>query len=172
MAPKTAPKDPSYLSPTKTSNLRKAARSNKPSLSLEDTAIGSSTPQSSTAPSSRRQSIKNPTVHDPEFEDTQLIPRGIEIIREADWVLGGVGGAHAYFGSERPSNPAKSREFYRSLILKKLAGRVERDIDDSIFMPTDTNFVQSVHRAYRSFGEAGLPESEFKAYAQENLLSK
>jgi hypothetical protein len=87
-----------------------------------------------------------------------------------DLRLGSVGGAHAYFGSEPPSDPAKSEEFYRSIIQKSLAGRVEQDIDDSIFRSTNTDFVQSVHRAYRSLGEAELPESEFKAFAQENLL--
>ena len=167
MAPKMAP---SYLRPTKSSNQKKAAHSNKPGLSLEDTAIGSPTPQSSTIPSSKKQSVKNPTVRDPEFENTQLIPRGIEIIRTPDLSLGSVGGAHPYFGSDPPSDPAKSHEFYKSVVEKSLAGRVERDIDDSIFLSTDTDFVQSVHRAYRSLGEAGLPESEFKAYAQEKLF--
>jgi hypothetical protein len=84
--------------------------------------------------------------------------------------LGAVAGAHAYFGSEEPSNPAQSCEFYRSIVQKSLAGRVERDIDDSIFLSMDTDFVQSVHTAYRSLGEAGLPESEFKIYALQDLF--
>ena len=100
----------------------------------------------------------------------QLIPGGIEIIRMVDLSLGSMAGAYAYFGSEPPSNPAKSQECYRSIVQKSLAGRVEQDIDDSIFLPMDIDFVQSVHTAYRSLREAGLPESEFKIYALQDLF--
>jgi hypothetical protein len=77
-APKMAPKEPSYLRPTKSSNLKKEAYLNKPSPSLEDSATGSSTPETSTVSSSKKQSLKNATVRDPDFEDTQLIPRGLK----------------------------------------------------------------------------------------------
>jgi hypothetical protein len=168
-----APKPPPYLRPTKSSQLRSKARLDKQSRSPEDTATnedpaGSFTAPTSTTASTRERTVKNATVRDADFEDTQLIPRGIEIYRTADLSLGSVGGAHAYFGSETPSNPA--REFYRSIVQKSLAGRVERDIDDGIFLSMDADFVQSVHTAYRCLGEGKVPEPEFKLYACQHLF--
>ena len=110
------------------------------------------------------------TVCDVDFEETQLIPRGAEIHREENLHLGVVTGAHAYFGSDTPSNPSQSREFYLSVVQNALAGRAERDIDDSIFLSMDANFVKSVQRAYRRLGEARASESEFKAYACQALF--
>jgi len=81
-----------------------------------------------------------------------------------------VGGAHAYFGSNPPSNPAQLREFYLSMVQKALVGRAERDIDDSIFLSVDDNFVKSVQMIYRRMGEAHVSEAEFKAYACRHLF--
>jgi hypothetical protein len=125
-----------------------------------------STPISNTG-TDRTQSAKNATVRDVDFEDTQLIPRGVEIYRNADPRLAG---AHAHFSSDTPSNSAQSREFYRSIVQKALAGRAERDIDDSIFLSMDVKFIKSVHTAYGSMGLAGLSEPEFRAYACQNLF--
>jgi len=110
------------------------------------------------------------TVRDVDFEETQLIPRGVEIYKHADLRVGIVSGAHAHFNSDEPSNLAESREFYRSVVQKALAGRSERDIDDSVFLSTDFDFVKSVHRAYRRLGEAHFLEAEFKIYAWQNLF--
>jgi hypothetical protein len=112
-------------------------------------------------------------IRDVDFEDTQLIPRGIYIYRMADLSqisLVGLGGAHGYFGSKKPSAPDKSRDFYKSIVQESLAGRIERDIDDSIFLSMDADFAKSVHTAYRSLEEAILPEPEFKAYACQYLF--
>jgi len=155
-----APKTPSYSGPTTSSKLEDTATNQSPS--------GSFTAPTSVTASTKKQTVKNATVRDADFEDTQLIPRGIEICRTSDLSLGSVGGAHAYFGSEAPSNSA--REFYRSILQKSFAGRVERDIDDGIFLSVDADFVQSVHRAYRSLGEAKVPGHEFKLCACQHLF--
>ncbi|KIX02049.1 uncharacterized protein Z518_07988 [Rhinocladiella mackenziei CBS 650.93] len=170
-----APKNPSYLRPTKSSQVRNEARLNKPNPSPENPTTdedpaGSFTAPTSITATSRKQSVKTATVRDVDFEHTQLIPRGVDMNRDTDVSLGSVAGAYAYFRSEPPSNLAESCEFYRSIVQKSLAGRVERDVDDSIFPAMGAGFVESVHTAYRSLGEAGLPEPEFKAYALQNLF--
>ena len=95
-------------------------------------------------------------------------PRGIEIQKARDPSVGYLAGAQTYFDSKIPPNLAESREFYRGIVQDFLAGRVERDINDSIFMSMDNIFIHSVHRAYRILGEAGFPEAEFNAYACQN----
>lgn len=90
-----APKTPPYSRPTKSSQLRNEARLDKQSQSPEDTATnedlaGSFTAPTSTTASTRGWTVKNATVRDADFEDTQLIPRGIEICRTADLSLGSV----------------------------------------------------------------------------------
>lgn len=131
----------------------------------EDTATNEDSTGSSTAPTSAIAfcGSLSVTVRDVDFEDTQLIPRGVDIYREVDLSLGFLAGPSAYFGSENPSNPSQSREFYRSIVQKSRA--VERDIDDSIFLPMGADFVQSVQRVYLTLARERVPAAEFKAYA-------
>jgi len=110
------------------------------------------------------------TVYDVDFEETQLIPRGVEIHKHTNLRVGIAAGAHAYFGSDIPSDPAQSREFYLSIVREALAGRAERDIDDSLFLSTDPNFVKALQRAYRRMGDARVSKSEFKVFAWQNLF--
>jgi hypothetical protein len=126
--------------------------------------------QVSTTRTSQSESDKNATARDVDFENTQLIPRGIEIQKSRVPSMGYLAGAYAYFGSKMPPNPAESREFYRGIAREFLVGRAERDVNDSIFLSMDDVFIQSVHRSYRVLGQAGLPEAEFKAYACQNLF--
>lgn len=167
-----APKVPQYARPTKSSRFREDSRSTTSSRSREETATNESSVRIgfSTPPSSTSQKPKTATVRDVDFEATQLIPRGIEIHRTKDRQLGSMAGAHVYFGSETPSNPDQSRNFYRSIVKKSLANKIKRDIDDSIFLSVGPGFIQSVHRAYRSLVEARLPEPEYKAYAFQHLF--
>ena len=175
-----APSLPPYARPTLSSQSRRQIQSNRSSLLDESTATSeiqtgssvrlSATTAPSTTSSGRRQSVKNATVRDADFEDTQLAPRGINIERQQDIGLGASAGAYAYFASDPPPDLAQSREFYKSKVQHSLAGKVDRDIDDSIFLPVDDDFVQSVQRAYCSLGEAKLPESEYKAYACQDLF--
>ena len=169
-----APKTPSYARPTKASQHRDQALLNTP-RSSEDTGVNE-TPASAFSTTISKtgtggtQSAKMATVRDVDFEVTQLIPRGVEIHREWNLQMGIVAGAHAYFGSDTPSNQAQSREFYLSVVQEALAGRAERNIDDSIFLSMDASFVMSVQRAYRRMGEEEVSEPEFKAYACQNLF--
>ena len=163
---------PQCSRPTKSSRSREVSLTNKSSRSKEDTATDQSSVRTSfsTTPSSTPPKLKTATVRDVDFEVTQLIPRGIEIHRTKDLRLGSAAGAHAYFGSDTPSNPDQSCDFYRSIVLESLAGRIRRDIDDSIFLSVGLGFIQSVHMAYRSLAEAGLPEPEYRAYALQHLF--
>jgi hypothetical protein len=150
-------------------------QSNKSILPLQDPATNTiqtspSVTEISTTRTSKSESDKNATARDVGFEDTQLIPRGIEIQKARDPSMGYLAGAHAYFGSKIPPDPAESREFYRGTVQEIFAGRVEKDIDGSIFLSVHDDFIQSVHTAYRSLVEAELPESEFKTYACQNLF--
>jgi len=164
-----APKTPSYACETTAGRHRNEARLNE-SNPGEVPAGSFTAPTTYMTTSSTKQKADNATVRDADFEATQLIPRGIEIHRLRDQSLGTLGGAHAYFGSEAPSNPAESREFYRSIVQKSLEGRVERDIDDSIFLSMDDDFVQSVHRAYHILRDARAQEAEFREYAFQALF--
>jgi hypothetical protein len=175
MAPKVSknppPKAPPRSRATRSSGLGEEVQSNKPTLPFQDEIQTSpSVTQVSTTRTSKSESDKNATARDVDFEETQLIPRGIEIQKARDPSVGYLAGAHAYFDSKIPPNPAESRQFYRGIVQEILAGRVERDINDSIFLSMDNIFIQSVHRAYRILGEAGLPEAEFNAYACQNLF--
>ncbi|KIX05368.1 uncharacterized protein Z518_06240 [Rhinocladiella mackenziei CBS 650.93] len=168
-----APKTPSYARQTRSSNLKSRTLSNttgQPENSAADEPSNTFSTPLSTKASGRSQSVKTATVRDTDFEETQLIPRGVEIHREQDLRLGIVTGAHAYFDSGTPPEPAQSREFYLSIIQTALAGRAERDIDNSIFLPTDANFIKSLHRAYHRMGVAHVSESEFKVFAWQNLF--
>ena len=167
MAPKKAPQ---YSLPTMSSRLRNEANPSSKDTATSEIQTSSSVTQSSTTQTSQSQGAKNPTVRHKDFEETQLIPRGIEICKQRDLSLGAVAGAHAYFGSETPPDLSRSRDFYKSIVEESLAGRNERDINDSIFLPLDADFIRSVHTAYRSLVEAGLPEPEFQAYACEKLF--
>jgi len=150
------------------------ASKNRSEAHLKESNPGEAPAGSFTAPTSyltnsqKKSSVKNATVRDADFEETQLIPRGIEIHTDWDLDLGALAGAHGYFGSKAPSNPAETREFYRSIVEKSL--RVEREIDDSIFLSIDADFVKSVHTAYRILADARAPEPEFKIYAFQNLF--
>ncbi|KIX01438.1 uncharacterized protein Z518_09164 [Rhinocladiella mackenziei CBS 650.93] len=137
---------------------------------LRLTEATSFTGGTSTPAPTRRQAVKNAAVRDVDFEETQLIPRGVEIYRTVNQNHVSVAGAYAYFGSETPPDSVNSREFYRSVVQKSLTGRVERDIDDSIFLSMDCVFVEYVCTVYRSLGEADVPESEFKICAFQNLF--
>jgi len=152
---------PRYTLPTLASQLKSQARSEDPTTETKSTISKTTT--------GKTQRTKMPTVRDVDFEETQLIPRGVEIHRRNVQVTV-LTGAHAYFGSESPSNPAQSREFYLSVVQKVLVGRAERDIDDSIFLSMDANFVKSVQRAYRRMGEARVSESQFKVFAFRHLF--
>ncbi|KIX09419.1 uncharacterized protein Z518_00499 [Rhinocladiella mackenziei CBS 650.93] len=72
----------------------------------------------------RMEVPKTATVHDADFQDTQLLPRGVEIHKYKN---SNSDGAHGHLGTERPSNPAESCKFYRSVVQKALAGRADRD---------------------------------------------
>jgi hypothetical protein len=144
--------------------------------SLQDAATNK-TPSSqvptirgSTARTGKSESDKNATARDVDFEDTQLIPRGIEVQKQKGPGKAPLEGAHAYFGSKIAPNSAESRKFYREIVQETLAGRVERDINDSIFLSMDDAFVQTVHKAYLVLRQAGLPEAEFNTYACQSLL--
>jgi hypothetical protein len=129
-----------------------------------------STTRSSTSRTGKSKSDKYATAYDVNFEETQLIPRGIEIQKSMDPSMGYFAGAYAYFGSKVPPNPAESRKFYRSIAQEILAGRAERDVNDSIFLSMDDAFIQSVHKAYCVLERAGFPAAEFNAYACQNLF--
>jgi hypothetical protein len=166
-----APNSPTYSRPTQSSRSREDSHTTKSGRSRGDAVTNQNSVQTDfSTMSPTKQNVKNASVRDADFEDTQLIPRGIEIYRTGNLGLDSATGAHAYFGSETPSDPDQSRDFYKNIVQKSLAGRNERDINDSIFLPLDPDFIQSVHMAYRSLGEAGLSESEFKAYTFQNLL--
>ncbi|KIX07687.1 uncharacterized protein Z518_02341 [Rhinocladiella mackenziei CBS 650.93] len=165
-----APKTPSYARQTRSSNLKSRNPSNTPGQT-EETVTNKTSDIFSTPISNkdtvRKQTAKNATVRDVDFEETQLIPRGVEILNPHQSI---VTGAHAYFGSDTPPDPAQSREFYLSVVQTALAGRAERDIDSSIFLPTDANFIKSVRRAYRRMGDEYVSEAEFKVFAWQNLF--
>ena len=118
-----APKEATYSRSTKSSRAREDAYLNKTGLSTEDTEPdGSRTGTSTTLPtsSSGKRSMKNATVRDPDFEETQLTPRGIDIHRTGDLGLGSAGGAHAYFNSTIPPDPALSPTFTGILLRRVL----------------------------------------------------
>ncbi|KIX02676.1 uncharacterized protein Z518_08618 [Rhinocladiella mackenziei CBS 650.93] len=154
-------KPPRYSQATPASRLKSQARSEDPTKSIFSTSTFKTG-------SSRTQIAGAATAHDSDFEDTQLLPRGVEITRGGCWR---VGGAHGHFGSETPVDAAKSREFYQSIVQNALAGRADRDIDGSIFLPMDADFITSVYTTYRIMGEEEVLESEFKGYACENLFT-
>src|SRR5271155_3360513 len=79
MAPKPPPKPPRYTHTTTASQGKMNPRSNRSILSQEDTVKTESMAQTS-----KTQGPKNATVRDVDFEDTQLIPRGIEIHKKGD----------------------------------------------------------------------------------------
>ncbi|KIX09701.1 uncharacterized protein Z518_00782 [Rhinocladiella mackenziei CBS 650.93] len=151
---------PRYTRQTLASQSKSQARSNVTPKSTLPTSV-------STTSAPRTEVPKTATVRDADFKYTQLIPRGVEI---CEYENPNLDGAYGHFGSKRPSNPAESREFYRSVVQKALAGRADRDIDDSIFLPMDTNFVKSVLTAYGRMGKAGVSEAWFKGYACQKLF--
>jgi len=154
---------------TKSSQLRRAAHS-KMSKSEEVTTRPPTAPSYATSSTQTPKTVKNATVHDADFEETQLKPRGIEIVTLWDPALNSSTGTYAYFNSQEPPDSAQSREFYRSLVEESLKGRVEPDIDDSLFLPMDAGFVQSVLTGHHSLGQEGLPEPEFKLFAFQKLF--
>ncbi|KIX06945.1 uncharacterized protein Z518_04921 [Rhinocladiella mackenziei CBS 650.93] len=168
-----ASQTPPYARPTTASQLRSPAPGNSPGLPqnahANRTPTNSSTTVSRTG-TSRTQGARNATVRDVDFEEIQLIPRGVEIYKHANLSVGVVSGAHNHFGSDKPSDFAKSREFYRAAVQEALVKRAEQDIDDSIFLSMDSDFVKFVQRAYRRLGEAHYSEAEFKIYAWQNLF--
>ncbi|KIX06675.1 uncharacterized protein Z518_04651 [Rhinocladiella mackenziei CBS 650.93] len=150
---------PRYTRQTLASQSRNQAQSNvTPKSTLPTSVSKSSTP--------RTEVPKTATVRDADFKHTQLFPRGLEISSERP----SLGGAHTHFGSKTPPNAAKSCEFYRCIVQEALAGRADRDIDDSIFLPMDTKFVTSVLTAYGRMGKAGVSEAEFQGYACQKLF--
>ncbi|KIX07151.1 uncharacterized protein Z518_05128 [Rhinocladiella mackenziei CBS 650.93] len=151
---------PRYSQATLVSRLKSQAQSEDPTKSSFLTST-------SKTRSDRTQITKTATVRDSDFEDTQLLPRGIEIVRSGRW---NVGGAYGHFGSETPLNAARSREFYRSIVRKALAGRADWDIDSSIFLPMDVDFITSVLTTYRIMRQEEALESDFKTYAIQKLF--
>ena len=135
-----------------------------------ETPTSRSVTRGSTARTGKSESDKNATARDVDFEETQLIPRGIEIQKTKGPDSAPLEGPHDHFGSKIPPNSAKSREFYREIVHEALAGRVERDMTDSIFLSMDDAFVKTVHKAYLVLRQAGLPEAEFNTYARQSLF--
>ncbi|KIX01470.1 uncharacterized protein Z518_09196 [Rhinocladiella mackenziei CBS 650.93] len=112
-----APKTPSYARQTRSSNLKSRNPSNTPGQ-IEETVTNEtsnifSTPISN-KDSLRKQTVKNATVRDVDFEETQLIPRGVEMLHSHQNI---VIGAHAYFDSDTPPDqPNHANSTYPSFI--------------------------------------------------------
>jgi len=161
MAPKG---QPSYARQTLSSVNKNRTSLNPPAPPEETATTTSKTPTANTR-------IATATVRDIDFEETQLISRGVEIFRQTN--LQGLriaGRAFAHFNSDAPSDPATSRGFYRKAVSKALDGRTERGIDHSMFLSVANDFVESVHETYRILGNSYLPEPDYKTYAFQELL--
>jgi len=151
---------------TKSSRLRREANAKK----AEKDTTRSSTTATTLRASSKQQGVKNATVRDSDFEQNQLKPRGIEILRKWDPTLNASTGPYAHFASKEPPDLGESCAFYKQVVMDSLEGTVDRTVDDSIFRRMDAGFVQSVHLGYASLAMLGLPEPEVKIFAFQKLF--